>query len=476
VKEDKIQINQENKNQQMTFNLPEFDDRSYSVKSDILANAVLGSQIKTTYKRAFEGLLSKMTTLDINAYIKEDKPLRVSLSPKEYQQRFPRERNIKETFRETARYYQKNSSLEIIYPNDAGNDGKEEYINVVDTATIRPSGEIEILFTRGILPHLNDVRGRLLIMNIDEFGKLTGKYSQKIFEIFSAWLSKDIVSNRVEIEWLRTILKVPQSYNFSRFKKQILDISIKDIHEHTQLQITILNIEKQGRSFKYIHFSLSNNEQEIDLINKNLDLVTNQFRNQGITDEMFNDLKSRRESLGLTFDQPGMNASCKILIKISEMEHTHDLETIFDITISSKWKSYKAEYYRTELEYKKKPIKTTDLETKVKPASSLETEKHPDATFNLEGYMQSNTFQIIKDKLKKQLDNDQYINWIEVLTAYEKENELLIISPSGFVHDWIKKTYYKSIENIALKKNPSMKIILKFNQTGVYTKLFTGSN
>ena len=313
-------------------------------------------------------------------------------------------------------------------------------------------------------------------MNIDEFGKLTGKYSQKIFEIFSAWLSKDIVSNRVEIEWLRTILKVPQSYNFSRFKKQILDISIKDIHEHTQLQITILNIEKQGRSFKYIHFSLSNNEQEIDLINKNLDLVTNQFRNQGITDEMFNDLKSRRESLGLTFDQPGMNASCKILIKISEMEHTHDLETIFDITISNKWKSYKAEYYRTKLEYKKKTIKTTDLETKVKPASSLETEKHPDATFNLEGYMQSNTFQIIKDKLKKQLDNDQYINWIEVLTAYEKENELLIISPSGFVHDWIKKTYYKSIENIALKKNPSMKIVLKFNQTGVYTKLFTGSN
>lgn len=465
-------IEQKNTNEkQLILNLPEFNDRSYSVKSDVLANAVLGYQIKTTYKRAFEGLLSKISTVDINAYIKEDKPLIVSLSPREYQQRFPRERNITKTFSETARYYQKNSSLEILYPNDAGNIGKEEYINVVDTARIKENGDIEILFTRGILPHLNDVRGRLLIMNIDEFGKLTGKYSQKIFEIFSAWLSKDVTINKVEIEWLRMILKVPESYNFSRFKKQILDISIKDIHEHTQVKVNY-EAEKEGRSFKYINFIISNKQQgEMDLISEDLDLITNQFKEKGITDEMFFALKSRRESLGLASDQVGMNAACNILIKIAKMKDTLDLESVFDTTIVSKWKSYKAIYYKIEQENRQnthniKPSKKRDHQEQQEDKGNFNFNQRPEeANYDLSNYssQESESLFEIKKQLKEKLSQQEYDTWIEPLKAFENKNEVLIICPSGFVFDWVNKKYIDSIKNTARSLNPNLSVILKYS-------------
>lgn len=336
---------------QMTFDIPEFDNTSYSVKSDSFAMSVLNAGIKPSYKRCFEGLLSKVTRMDVNDYIVNDKPLRVSLSPSEYNARFPRDANIRNTFRETAKFYQKNSHLEVIDPEDQ--DGEEKYINIVDTASIKPNGDLEILFTRGVLPHLNDAKSRLLIMDIDQFGKLGGKYAQKLFEVFSGWSknNKDVIfQTKAEIDWFRKTLRVPSTYNFTNFKNSIFDSGIEEIHEKTDMRVEY-SIIKEGRKNKYFNISVSWFDETVAVQNK-VDVeegsseVVNHFADKGFDDVMFQDLLDRRKQLGQPHDQAGMNAACRTLLRIANEPGTYSLDEILDMTISNGWKNYLPEYYQ----------------------------------------------------------------------------------------------------------------------------------
>ncbi|GAB6071556.1 hypothetical protein JCM30760_26540 [Thiomicrorhabdus hydrogeniphila] len=324
---------------QFSFDLPEFDDSNYSVKSDALALAALGSKVKAVHKRTFEGLLSKIKSIDLDDFIKNDKPLWVTLSENEYRAMFPRDSKVPEIFKSAAQYYSKNTTVEVW---ESGNyDEEPTYVNVVDTARIRENGDLQILFTRGVMPHLSEVKERALIMDIRQFSKLSSKYAQKLFEIFSDLIAKDIVSTRIEIVGLRKILSVPVSYNNNRFMKLLLDVAIEEILEKTKLVIEYTPAKgRVGKAFQYIDFIVtvndSDNSNDIDEISLDLDLEIrpqNLYGELGITDKQFNTIVKMREDKKKPIYQESLNEYFKILKTISEDPKTKSFDEILGIII-----------------------------------------------------------------------------------------------------------------------------------------------
>lgn len=327
---------------QTSFDLPELRDASFSVKSDAFAQAVLGEKVKPTYKRAFEGLMSKLTPVDIDELIKNDRPLLVQLSEKEYKSMFPRDDKVSEIFEGAAEYYTEFSHIKIYSDGDTSN--RPKLINVVDTAEILEDGSIQFLFTRGIMPHLNDMKSHLLVMSITDFAQLSAKYSQHLFNIFSNWLGKNIVSTRVGVVDLRILLSVPDSYNTSRFMKNILDVSIKEIIDKTSLYAEYEPVKgKVGKAYQWLDFTVykktamdseADNTDQMELIEE---LAVNQFQSYGVTDEQFYDILQARKKEKKPVSQQGMNAFFQIMIKIAEKPDTLNFDEILLKVISAGW-------------------------------------------------------------------------------------------------------------------------------------------
>ena len=317
------------KNKNMDFFPVELNDNNFSVKSDALANAALGAKISPNIKRCFEGLLSKISCIDLDEFIEKDKPLRVRLTQSEYRKTFPKAKNVSDVFKKAKNYYGKNCQVEIW--KDGENE--PELINVVDTAKILNNGTLEMLFTRGIMPHLKEVQGRFLILNISEFSNLSSKYSQKLYELSSAWAGNDCLYTRVEIDTLKKILSVPDSYNTFRFNKQILTPSTKEVSEKTTHKISF-TLEKgdTGKSYKYIDFRVEVEQKDSDEASgiegesKQEAVAVNKWKDKGVTDLQYQTIIELRVQKKKPVFQGSMDEFFKVLEGISEEETTLDFK------------------------------------------------------------------------------------------------------------------------------------------------------
>ena len=327
---------------QTSFDLPELLDANFSVKSDAFAQAVLGEKVKPTYKRAFEGLMSKLTPVDIDELIKNDRPLVARLTPNEYKSMFPRDYRIPDIFEGAAEYYTEFSHIKVYEDGDTSK--KPKLINVVDTAEILEDGSLQFLFTRGIMPHLNDMKSHWLVMSIQDFSRLSAKYSQHLFNMFSNWLCKDVVSTRVEIADLRVLLSVPNSYNNSRLMTKIIDVSIKEINDKTSMHVVYEPAKgRTGNAYQYLDFIVMKKESvEAEIENPDqlelvAELAVNQFTEQGVTDSQFNTIMRLRQDKSKPIYQEAMNAYFNMMIKIAGLDNTVAFDEILAKSISSGW-------------------------------------------------------------------------------------------------------------------------------------------
>jgi hypothetical protein len=348
------------------FDLPDFDQGVYSIKSDNLAQAVLGRNIKTTLKRAFEGVLTKIKDVDIEAFIQEDKPLRIRLSQREYTRMFPYDPKVPDIFEEAALYYTKNTTLEV---PQLDNPDKVEYVNVVDKAKVLDDGDLEILFTRSILPHLQDVKARILVLDIKDFSKLRSPYTQKLFEMYSSWKGTAVVT-RVSVDALRKVLNTPPSYNTARLRKQIIDKGNDEINEETSLYVTYEMVKGEtGKAIKYFDFTvIDKNSQQDDLIegeyqvieetDEITDVLVNNFAEQGVSDEIFEAIVELRRQKNKPVLQVSVDAFIRSAMKIARQEETKSLDEILDIIVSQGYVStLKAEWFLDEIKLAREQAK-----------------------------------------------------------------------------------------------------------------------
>lgn len=125
---------------------------------------------------------------------------------------------------------------------------------------IKGHGCLEIVLSEFIRPYLFELKDNFTSYQLHSALKLSSKYAKRIYQLASQW--KDIGETKTyTIEELKLMLKLkdpkgkfPEQFEkFSQFKARVLDIAMRQINEHTDLNISY-HLVKQGKAFHSIRF------------------------------------------------------------------------------------------------------------------------------------------------------------------------------------------------------------------------------
>jgi plasmid replication initiation protein len=125
---------------------------------------------------------------------------------------------------------------------------------------VEGTGIIEIEFTPTIQPYLFDLKSTFTTFELLAALRLGSKHAKRVYTLCSQWKDKG-TTPKYEIEELKRMIglldgKGNEEYTkVSMFKSRVLDIAVRQINEHTDLEIDY-SLTKKGRSFKYIAFTV----------------------------------------------------------------------------------------------------------------------------------------------------------------------------------------------------------------------------
>lgn len=125
---------------------------------------------------------------------------------------------------------------------------------------VHGTGIIEIEFTRTIQPYLFDLKANFTSFQLYSALRLGSKHAKRIYTLCSQWKDKGQTPEYVIEEFKRTIGLINDKGDMeyaeiTMFKKFVLDIAVKQINEHTDLEIGY-TLRKRGRSFQNIIFTV----------------------------------------------------------------------------------------------------------------------------------------------------------------------------------------------------------------------------
>jgi plasmid replication initiation protein len=125
---------------------------------------------------------------------------------------------------------------------------------------VHGTGIIEIEFTRTIQPYLFDLKANFTSFQMYSALRLGSKHAKRIYTLCSQWKDKGQTPEYVIEEFKRTIGLINDKGDMeyaeiTMFKKFVLDIAVKQINEHTDLEIGY-TLRKRGRSFQNITFTV----------------------------------------------------------------------------------------------------------------------------------------------------------------------------------------------------------------------------
>lgn len=131
------------------------------------------------------------------------------------------------------------------------------------------TGVIELEINKYATQYLFEIKNNFTSFQLQAALNLTSKHAKRIYQFCSQW--KDIgETKKYAILDFKKILgladdKGKEEYVLiSMFKQKVLDLAVKQINEKTDLNISY-QLEKIGRSFKNIVFTVKNQPQAIDV-------------------------------------------------------------------------------------------------------------------------------------------------------------------------------------------------------------------
>lgn len=125
-----------------------------------------------------------------------------------------------------------------------------------DTAKIdKDTKEVELTLSESLTPYLVQLKSNFSKFELVNLLCLRSKYSMQLYEIFHSymWLS----SWTVRVEDLRELINMNDRYlDFTEFKRNILNPSIKEINKYTDLTVELVETVKKGKSIDLLKFSI----------------------------------------------------------------------------------------------------------------------------------------------------------------------------------------------------------------------------
>jgi hypothetical protein len=121
-------------------------------------------------------------------------------------------------------------------------------------------GRIELKLSESIRPYLFDLRDNFTSFELLSALRLTSKHAKRIYTFCSQW--KDVGETKkfdlLEFKRMLGLVDAKGNEEYTKvamFKTKVLDIAVKQINEHTDLNISY-TLEKKGRAFKNVLFTV----------------------------------------------------------------------------------------------------------------------------------------------------------------------------------------------------------------------------
>ena len=126
---------------------------------------------------------------------------------------------------------------------------------------IDDSATLEITFSPDVVPLITRLEKHFTSYQIKQVAQLTGKYAIRLYELLIAWREVGKVPQINLAEFRNRIGVEDDEYmRMSDFKIRVLEPSIKQINEHTDINVTYEQ-HKKGRSITGFSFKLKQKQQ-----------------------------------------------------------------------------------------------------------------------------------------------------------------------------------------------------------------------
>ncbi len=137
-----------------------------------------------------------------------------------------------------------------------GPDGKPPVIRkfrwVQAIEYVQDAGVVRVQFSSPILPYLAELTERFTVYPIEDVSRLTSVHAIRLYELLVQW--KGTGQREVELDWLRRAFMIEDAYkSISDLKKYVIDIAVRQINEHTPLQVSWTQ-RKTGRRVTHLRF------------------------------------------------------------------------------------------------------------------------------------------------------------------------------------------------------------------------------
>lgn len=157
--------------------------------------------------------------------------------------------------REAAReLFRRQVTIHDIHPES----GKQRITEArwISSASYVPGiGAIQIRISAEMVPYITRLEENLTRYRLERVAKLSSAHAVRLYELLLQY--KEIGSREIAVGWLKESLQIGDAYkSIKDFKKYVIDSSLKQINEHTDLSVTYENV-KTGRSVTGLLFSIS---------------------------------------------------------------------------------------------------------------------------------------------------------------------------------------------------------------------------
>ena len=141
-----------------------------------------------------------------------------------------------------------------IHP-ESGKDRVSKVHWISSASYIDGAGAVQLRFAPEMVPYITRLEAEFTSYRLEKIGKLTSAHAVRLYELLLQY--KEIGSREIGLEWLKETLQIGEGYKLVKdFKRRVIDPSVSQINEHTDLSVTYENV-KTGRSVTGLLFSIS---------------------------------------------------------------------------------------------------------------------------------------------------------------------------------------------------------------------------
>lgn len=162
---------------------------------------------------------------------------------------FYKESNKKNAFRDVEIACNNLFEREVIIALDGG-ELRTRFISGVKLS--KTEENVTLTFAEDILPYLTQLKANFTKYKLLEISELSSIHAIRLYELIICWLGQFQYSKEFSLDDFRYIMGLKGKYKqFSEFRKNVIDIAVKQINENTNYKVSVEYQKKAvGKGYK----------------------------------------------------------------------------------------------------------------------------------------------------------------------------------------------------------------------------------